>query len=95
MSPFGTKPVLTFSIFVFQSEKQMNPPVLLKPIIPYLKHAEQLEKVDPLVAYFCLYHAINSGVKLRQTKPDEETKKYLLKLMDQLDSVSPNYKTCK
>jgi len=62
-----------------------NVPQSLKPIIPFVRHAYQLEKHDPVMSYFCRCFAAQEGIQLRSAHPDNETKKFLLSLMDQLE----------
>jgi len=65
----------------------LNPPPSLKQIAPFLKHAHQLEKHDPIMAYYCRYYAVQEGIHLRGSHPDEETKRFLIGLMDQLEKT--------
>ncbi|KAM9971195.1 hypothetical protein ACTFIW_011171 [Dictyostelium discoideum] len=41
-------------------------PPALKPIIPYLKQSQQLEKHDLLMAYYCRVHAIQMAMDIKQ-----------------------------
>ncbi|KAK5574589.1 hypothetical protein RB653_009842 [Dictyostelium firmibasis] len=43
-----------------------NLPPALKPIIPYLKQSQQLEKHDLLMAYYCRVHAIQMAMDIKQ-----------------------------
>eukprot|EP01024_Parvocaulis_polyphysoides_P054283 TRINITY_DN5476_c0_g2_i1.p1 TRINITY_DN5476_c0_g2~~TRINITY_DN5476_c0_g2_i1.p1 ORF type:complete len:195 (-),score=35.95 TRINITY_DN5476_c0_g2_i1:16-600(-) len=36
-----------------------------KQILPYLQRAQELQKVDPKVAYYCRYFAISQGLKIQ------------------------------
>jgi vacuolar protein sorting-associated protein VTA1 len=65
----------------------LSVPPLLKPVTPYIKHSQQLEKHDSLMAYYCRYYAAQLGIKLRQGQPgDAAVKKYLHILLDQLEA---------
>lgn len=60
-------------------------PGILAKLGPFIKHAEQLENRDPIMSYYCRYYAVQEGIKMRASNPDEESKKVLLELMDQLE----------
>jgi vacuolar protein sorting-associated protein VTA1 len=60
-------------------------PAGLKPIERFIKTAKQLEKHDPIVAYYCRYYSVQQGIELRTKTPSEEAKTYLLSLMDRLE----------
>lgn len=61
------------------------PPSSLKGLVPYLKHAAQLKRHDPIMSYYCHCYAVQKGIELRSAKPDEENKRFLLGLMDELE----------
>ena len=75
-----------------------NIPPAMKSIAPFLRNARQLEKVDPIMSYYCkqkymlsliniylgLYYAVQNGIKFRS---DDASKKFLLSLMDSLEKV--------
>lgn len=62
----------------------MQVPASLKAITPYLKHAAQVARADPLLAYYCRFYAVQKGIQVRSTNPDEENKRFLVGLMDSL-----------
>ncbi|XP_038672516.1 vacuolar protein sorting-associated protein VTA1 homolog isoform X1 [Scyliorhinus canicula] len=58
-------------------------PPQFKPIQHHLRTAQEHEKRDPVVAYFCRLYAMQSGMKIDSKTP--ECRKFLVKLMDQLE----------
>ncbi|XP_069028670.1 vacuolar protein sorting-associated protein VTA1 homolog isoform X2 [Embiotoca jacksoni] len=60
-------------------------PAQLKGIQHHLRTAQEHEKRDPVVAYYCRLFAMQTGMKLDSKTP--ECRKFLVKLMDQLESM--------
>ncbi|XP_026197892.1 vacuolar protein sorting-associated protein VTA1 homolog isoform X2 [Anabas testudineus] len=60
-------------------------PAQLRSIQHYLRTAQEHEKRDPVVAYYCRLYAMQTGMKLDSKTP--ECRKFLVKLMDQLESM--------
>ncbi|XP_041814505.1 vacuolar protein sorting-associated protein VTA1 homolog isoform X2 [Chelmon rostratus] len=60
-------------------------PAQFKPIQHHLRTAQEHEKRDPVVAYYCRLYAMQTGMKLDSKTP--ECRKFLVKLMDQLESM--------
>ncbi|XP_040016015.1 vacuolar protein sorting-associated protein VTA1 homolog [Gasterosteus aculeatus] len=60
-------------------------PVQLRAIQHYLRTAQEHEKRDPVVAYYCRLYAMQTGMKLDSKTP--ECRKFLVKLMDQLETM--------
>ncbi|KAJ8009088.1 hypothetical protein DPEC_G00085230 [Dallia pectoralis] len=60
-------------------------PPQLKSIQHHLKTAQEHEKRDPVVAYYCRLYAMQTGMKLDSKSP--ECRKFLIKLMDQLETM--------
>lgn len=60
-------------------------PPQLKAIQHYLRTAQEHEKRDPVVAYYCRLYAMQTGMKLDSKTP--ECRKFLIKLMDQLETM--------
>ncbi|XP_070781658.1 vacuolar protein sorting-associated protein VTA1 homolog isoform X3 [Enoplosus armatus] len=58
-------------------------PPQLKAIQHHLRTAQEHEKRDPVVAYYCRLYAMQTGMKLDSKTP--ECRKFLVKLMDQLE----------
>ncbi|KAJ8355840.1 hypothetical protein SKAU_G00186340 [Synaphobranchus kaupii] len=51
----------------------------------HLRTAQEHEKRDPVVAYYCRLYAMQTGMKLDSKTP--ECRKFLVKLMDQLETM--------
>lgn len=64
----------------------MSFPAPLKPILPFIKHAKQLERSDPVMSYYCKLYALQQGIPLIKGMRDDTAKKYLLDLMDEVES---------
>ncbi|KAM8832596.1 vacuolar protein sorting-associated protein VTA1 homolog isoform 2-T2 [Spinachia spinachia] len=60
-------------------------PVQLRGIQHHLRTAQEHEKRDPVVAYYCRLYAMQTGMKLDSKTP--ECRKFLVKLMDQLETM--------
>ncbi|KAM9339065.1 vacuolar protein sorting-associated protein VTA1 homolog isoform 2-T2 [Symphorus nematophorus] len=60
-------------------------PPQLKSIQHHLRTAQEHDKRDPVVAYYCRLYAMQTGMKLDSKSP--ECRKFLVKLMDQLESM--------
>ncbi|XP_037099888.1 vacuolar protein sorting-associated protein VTA1 homolog isoform X1 [Syngnathus acus] len=63
----------------------MAVPAQLKAVQHHLRTAQEHEKRDPVVAYYCRLYAMQTGMKLDSKTP--ECRKFLVKLMDQLESM--------
>ncbi|XP_023696732.1 vacuolar protein sorting-associated protein VTA1 homolog [Paramormyrops kingsleyae] len=60
-------------------------PPQLKAIQHHLRTAQEHDKRDPVVAYYCRLYAMQTGMKLDSKTP--ECRKFLIKLMDQLETM--------
>ncbi|KAM7395853.1 hypothetical protein PAMA_007232 [Pampus argenteus] len=60
-------------------------PAQLRAIQHHLRTANEHEKRDPVVAYYCRLYAMQTGMKLDSKTP--ECRKFLIKLMDQLEMM--------
>ncbi|XP_035380141.1 vacuolar protein sorting-associated protein VTA1 homolog isoform X2 [Electrophorus electricus] len=60
-------------------------PPQLKAVQHHLRTAQEHEKRDPVVAYYCRLYAMQTGMKLDSKTP--ESRKFLMKLMDQLETM--------
>uniref|UniRef100_A0A087YAH6 Vesicle (multivesicular body) trafficking 1 n=1 Tax=Poecilia formosa TaxID=48698 RepID=A0A087YAH6_POEFO len=60
-------------------------PAQLRAIQHHLRTAQEHEKRDPVVTYYCRLYAMQTGMKLDSKTP--ECRKFLMKLMDQLETV--------
>ncbi|XP_068698592.1 vacuolar protein sorting-associated protein VTA1 homolog [Montipora foliosa] len=58
-------------------------PSSLRAISPYLKSAQEYDKRDPIVAYYCRLHAMQKGIKIDSKGKDSRA--FLLEMMDQLE----------
>ncbi|XP_044172966.1 vacuolar protein sorting-associated protein VTA1 homolog isoform X2 [Acropora millepora] len=58
-------------------------PASLKAISSYLKTAQEYDKRDPIVAYFCRLFAMQKGIKIDSKGKDSRA--FLLEMMDQLE----------
>lgn len=58
-----------------------NLPDNLKPLQPFLQRSQELRQADPVVSYFCLYHAAKQAI---QQGGNEE---YLAGLLDHLETT--------
>ncbi|KAF8787029.1 vacuolar protein sorting-associated protein VTA1 homolog [Argiope bruennichi] len=56
----------------------------LKAIQPYLKIAEEHEKRDPSITYWCRFYAVQNGLKINDKSP--ENTNFFIKLMDWLEN---------
>ncbi|XP_077443942.1 vacuolar protein sorting-associated protein VTA1 homolog [Stigmatopora argus] len=63
----------------------MAAPAQLRAVQHHLRTAQEHEKRDPVVAYYCRLYAMQNGMKLDSKTP--ECRKFLVKLMDQLESM--------
>ncbi|CAL8392430.1 unnamed protein product [Arctogadus glacialis] len=60
-------------------------PVQFKAVQHHLRTAQEHDKRDPVVAYYCRLYAMQTGMKLDSKTP--ECRKFLVKLMDQLETM--------
>ncbi|XP_066471309.1 vacuolar protein sorting-associated protein VTA1 homolog [Tiliqua scincoides] len=60
-------------------------PPQLKAVQHYLRTAQELDKREPVVAYYCRLYAMQTGMKTDSKNP--ECRKFLCKLMDQLEAM--------
>ncbi|CAI5684746.1 vacuolar protein sorting-associated protein VTA1 homolog isoform X3 [Oreochromis niloticus] len=60
-------------------------PVQFRIIQHHLRTAQEHEKRDPVVTYYCRLYAMQTGMKLDSKTP--ECRKFLVKLMDQLETM--------
>ncbi|RZS04584.1 hypothetical protein BHM03_00034942 [Ensete ventricosum] len=58
-----------------------------KLLLPYLQRADELQKHEPLVAYYCRLYAMERGLKIPQKDRTKTTNALLLSLMGQLEKV--------
>ncbi|KAL8209781.1 hypothetical protein R6Q57_006513 [Mikania cordata] len=56
-----------------------------KLLLPYLQRADELQKHEPLVAYYCRLYAMERGLKIPQSDRTKTTSSLLVSLMKQLE----------
>ncbi|KAG4952915.1 hypothetical protein AAZX31_14G018100 [Glycine max] len=56
-----------------------------KLLLPYLQRADELQKHEPLVAYYCRLYAMERGLKIPQSERTKTTNALLVSLMKQLE----------
>uniref|UniRef100_A0A7N0VMZ1 Uncharacterized protein n=1 Tax=Kalanchoe fedtschenkoi TaxID=63787 RepID=A0A7N0VMZ1_KALFE len=56
-----------------------------KLLLPYLQRADELQKHEPLVAYYCRLYAMERGLKIPPAERTNTTKALLVSLMKQLE----------
>ncbi|XP_039120799.1 protein HOMOLOG OF MAMMALIAN LYST-INTERACTING PROTEIN 5 isoform X2 [Dioscorea cayenensis subsp. rotundata] len=56
-----------------------------KLLLPYLQRADELQKHEPLVAYYCRLYAMEKGLKIPQKERTKTTNALLISLMSQLE----------
>ncbi|KAJ0986995.1 hypothetical protein J5N97_005351 [Dioscorea zingiberensis] len=56
-----------------------------KLLLPYLQRADELQKHEPLVAYYCRLYAMEKGLKIPQKERTKTTNALLISLMNQLE----------
>ncbi|GMJ05060.1 extensin-like, homolog of mammalian LYST-INTERACTING PROTEIN5 [Hibiscus trionum] len=63
-----------------------------KLILPYLQRADELQKHDPLVAYYCRLYAMEKGLKIPNGERTKTTNALLVSLMNQLEKDKKSVK---
>lgn len=56
-----------------------------KLLLPYLQRADELQKHEPLVAYYCRLFAMELGLKIPQNERTKTTNQILISIMNQLE----------
>ncbi|AET00604.1 putative vacuolar protein sorting-associate protein Vta1/Callose synthase [Medicago truncatula] len=56
-----------------------------KPLLPYLQRADELQKHEPLVSYYCRLYAMERGLRIPQSDRTKTTNALLVSLMKQLE----------
>lgn len=56
-----------------------------KSLLPYLQRADELQKHEPLVAYYCRLYAMEKGLRVPQKERTKTTNSILISLMNQLE----------
>ncbi|PLW25667.1 hypothetical protein PCASD_25331 [Puccinia coronata f. sp. avenae] len=60
-------------------------PAALKSVNPYLQRAKEMEKVDPVISYWCAFHAAQTCMSIGHTEP--ESREFLMRLLDLLEQA--------
>ncbi|XP_051126063.1 protein HOMOLOG OF MAMMALIAN LYST-INTERACTING PROTEIN 5-like [Andrographis paniculata] len=63
-----------------------------KLLLPYLQRADELQKHEPLVAYYCRLYAMELGLKIPQSDRTKTTNALLVSLMKQLEKDKSSLK---
>ncbi|XAR56740.1 hypothetical protein NMG60_11037325 [Bertholletia excelsa] len=63
-----------------------------KLLLPYLQRADELQKHEPLVAYYCRLYAMERGLKIPQSERTKTTNSILISLMNQLEKDKKSLK---
>ncbi|KAL9441689.1 hypothetical protein AB3S75_020233 [Citrus x aurantiifolia] len=63
-----------------------------KLLLPYLQRADELQKHEPLVAYYCRLYAMERGLKIPQGERTKTTNSLLVSLMNQLEKDKKSLK---
>ncbi|KAK3132283.1 hypothetical protein QOZ80_6AG0518890 [Eleusine coracana subsp. coracana] len=56
-----------------------------KGLLPYLQRADELQKHEPLVAYYCRLYAMEKGLRIPQKERTKTTNSILISLINQLE----------
>ncbi|XP_068088139.1 vacuolar protein sorting-associated protein VTA1 homolog isoform X2 [Hyperolius riggenbachi] len=67
-------------------------PAQFKTVQHHLRTAQEHDKRDPVVAYYCRLYAMQTGMKIDSKSP--ECRKFLSKLMDQLETLKKQLGDC-
>ncbi|OAV91714.1 hypothetical protein PTTG_07266 [Puccinia triticina 1-1 BBBD Race 1] len=60
-------------------------PAGLKSVNPYLQRAKEMEKVDPVISYWCAFHAAQTCMSIGHNEPD--SREFLMRLLDLLEQA--------
>ncbi|KAM5575993.1 hypothetical protein ABKV19_014759 [Rosa sericea] len=63
-----------------------------KLLLPYLQRADELQKHEPLVAYYCRLYAMERGMKIPPNERTKTTNSLLISLMKQLEKLEQKQK---
>ncbi|RPA86862.1 DUF605-domain-containing protein [Ascobolus immersus RN42] len=62
-----------------------KPPLKLKLVAPYILRGIELENINPIIAYYCFYHAVEQIITHHLQEQDAECRKYTIELMENLE----------
>ncbi|KAG8810502.1 hypothetical protein FRC17_002912 [Serendipita sp. 399] len=60
-------------------------PAEVKIVAPWVSRAQELKDKEPIIAYYCLYHATQMGISAKSKEKD--TKSFLMSLMTTLETM--------
>ncbi|KAK6269580.1 hypothetical protein POUND7_006685 [Theobroma cacao] len=63
-----------------------------KLLLPYLQRADELQKHEPLVSYYCRLYAMDRGLKIPNSERTKTTNALLVSLMNQLEKDKKSLK---
>ncbi|XP_021687600.2 protein HOMOLOG OF MAMMALIAN LYST-INTERACTING PROTEIN 5 isoform X2 [Hevea brasiliensis] len=63
-----------------------------KLLLPYLQRADELQKHEPLVSYYCRLYAMEKGLQIPQNERTKTTNSLLISLMNQLEKDKKSLK---
>ncbi|XP_022734631.1 protein HOMOLOG OF MAMMALIAN LYST-INTERACTING PROTEIN 5-like [Durio zibethinus] len=63
-----------------------------KLLLPYLQRADELQKHEPLVAYYCRLYAMEKGLRIPNSERTKTTNALLVSLMNQLEKDKKSLK---
>ncbi|XWS11273.1 hypothetical protein CRYUN_Cryun38cG0069900 [Craigia yunnanensis] len=63
-----------------------------KLLLPYLQRADELQKHEPLVAYYCRLYAMERGLKIPNSERTKTTNALLVSIMNQLEKDKKSLK---
>lgn len=63
-----------------------------KLLLPYLQRADELQKHEPLVAYYCRLYAMERGLRIPQNERTKTTSSILVSLINQLEKDKKSLK---
>ncbi|PWN25375.1 DUF605-domain-containing protein, partial [Jaminaea rosea] len=64
-------------------------PPCLKALTPFIRHHRELASADPIVSYWCLYHAAQQGIATPGAQKDAQGMPFLIAMMDKLEEIKP------
>lgn len=69
-----------------------NWPASLKPIKKYMARAHEVEKVDPIVSYYCRFYSLQRAIELRDNS-DEHATQFVTGLLEKCEALKQSIDT--
>ncbi|CAI5459880.1 unnamed protein product [Closterium sp. Yama58-4] len=93
VSPFSSSPCATSALRIQQAASRRRRRFAMasgsedvgRSMMPFLQRADELQKHDPLVAYYCRLYATDKGLKVPSKERGKETNDLLLSLLARLE----------